>query len=342
MKPLDGIHHVTAMTSDAERIYTFFTAVLGMRLVKKTVNQDDVSAYHLFFADDEGRAGTDMTFFEFPAANRGRDGTDAIVTTSFRVADDAAIAYWLKRFNRFGVEHDDVRTLFGAKTLPFVDFDGQRYQLISDRFDTGVASGRPWKNGPVPHAYAITGLGPVVVRVSSFEEFKARLEDVYMFEETAVEGAFHLFETGRGGHGASIVVEDAPTLLPARQGIGSVHHVAFRVEDLDALKRWIERYRRFGIRHSGHVERYYFDSLYARAGKGVLFEIATDGPGFRIDEPYDTLGERLSLPPFLEAHRKAIERRLRDFDTGRSTRDFSKEDSFKLKGVNRLRRVEDT
>lgn len=145
MNQLKGIHHVSAVTSSAEKIYDFFTNVLGMRLVKKTVNQDDIRSYHLFFADDKGTPGTDMTFFDVPGYQKGSHGTNEIHKSSFRVPTDAALDYWLKRFDRLGVSHSGINETFGAKTLSFVDFDDQQYQLISDENDKGIASGTPWK-----------------------------------------------------------------------------------------------------------------------------------------------------------------------------------------------------
>lgn len=322
---LKGIHHVTAITSSAEKIYEFFTYVLGMRLVKKTVNQDDIQTYHLFFADDKGSAGTDMTFFDFPGIPKGVHGTNEIFKTSFRVPSDEALAYWVKRFDHYGVKHSGIKEMFGKKTLSFVDFDDQQYQLISDELDEGIESGTPWQKGPVPLEYAITGLGPIFIRVANFDYMKAVLEQALMFRETAKEGSYHLFEVGKGGNGASVIVEYNTILPTGRQGYGTVHHVAFRVEDRPVLEQWISRMRSFGFPTSGYVDRYFFESLYARVSPHILFEFATDGPGFMGDEPYETLGEKLSLPPFLEAKREEIENYVRPIDTVRSTKEFEKE-----------------
>ena len=325
MNELKGVHHVTAITSSAEKIYDFFTNVLGMRLVKKTVNQDDIQTYHLFFADDKGSAGTDMTFFDFPGIQKGVHGTNEIARTSFRVPSDAALAYWEKRFDRLKVKHTGIKAQFGKQTLSFVDFDDQQYQLISDEENTGIASGTPWQNGPVPLENAITGLGPVFIRIGDFDYFKEVLEKVLLFKETAQEEAFHLFEVGEGGNGASVIVEKNGSRAMAQQGFGTVHHVAFRVEDRAALEEWIERMNRIGLPTSGYVNRHFFESLYTRVAPGILFELATDGPGFMGDEPYETLGEKLSLPPFLEPKRDAIEKLVRPIDTVRSTQEFTKE-----------------
>jgi len=325
MNQLKGIHHVTAITSSAEKNYEFFTYVLGMRLVKKTVNQDDIQTYHLFFADDKGSAGTDMTFFDFPGMSKGVHGTNEIFKTSFRVPSDAALAYWAQRFDRLDVKHNGIAVQFGKKTLSFVDFDDQHYQLISDEFNQGVESGTPWQRGPIPLEYAITGLGPVHIRIANVDSFKEMLEKDLLFKETAKEGAYRLFEVGEGGNGASVIVEYNAVLPPSRQGYGTVHHVAFRVEDRSVLNEWIERLGNHGFQTSGYVNRHFFESLYARVAPQILFEFATDGPGFMGDEPYETLGEKLSLPPFLEPQRAQIEKLVRPIDTVRSTKELVKE-----------------
>ncbi len=325
MKQLKGVHHVTAITSSAEKIYQYFTEILGLRLVKKTVNQDDIQTYHLFFADDRGNAGTDMTFFDFRGIQKGVHGNNEIVKTSFRVPNDEALGYWLERFNRLKVTHTGIQEQFGKKSISFADFDDQQYQLISDELNKGVSSGTPWQNGPIPLEYAITGLGPVFLRVSNLEALKAMLEKVLQFRKTAVEGDFHLFEMGEGGNGASVIVEHNSTMPEARQGFGTVHHAAFRVADMEELKEWIDWLNQVRLPNSGFVDRFFFQSLYARVTPKILFEFATDGPGFMGDEPYETLGEKLSLPPFLEPQRAEIERAVRPIDTVRSTRQFIKE-----------------
>ncbi|WP_366249753.1 ring-cleaving dioxygenase [Terribacillus aidingensis] len=325
MNHLKGIHHVTAITSSAEKNYEFFTYVLGMRLVKKTVNQDDIQTYHLFFADDKGSAGTDMTFFDFPGIPKGTHGTNEIYKTSFRVPSDAALDYWVKRFDRLEVKHHGIKEQFGTKTLSFEDFDEQQYQLISDENDEGVASGTPWQNGPVPLEFAITGLGPIFVRTAHIDYFKEMLEKVLVFRPVAQEGSYYLYEVGEGGNGASIVLEHNTILPDGRQGFGTVHHAAFRVEDRAVLEEWIERMHSFQFQTSGYVDRHFFESLYSRVAPGILFEFATDGPGFMGDEPYETLGEKLSLPPFLEPKREQIEKLVRPIDTVRSTKQLEKE-----------------
>ncbi|MGG3498439.1 ring-cleaving dioxygenase [Peribacillus simplex] len=325
MNGLKGIHHVTAITSSAEKNYEFFTNILGMRLVKKTVNQDDIQTYHLFFADDVGGPGTDMTFFDFPGIPKGVHGTNEISKTSFRVPNDAALDYWVKRFDRLEVGNTGIQEQFGKKIISFVDFDDQQYQLISDENNEGIAAGIPWQKGPIPLEHAITGLGPIFIRIANFEYFKEMMEKVLLFKEIDTEGSFHLFEVGEGGNGAQVIVEHNSILPQARQGFGTVHHTAFRVEDRSVLEEWIKRMESFQFHTSGYVDRHFFESLYVRVAPQILFEFATDGPGFMGDEPYETLGEKLSLPPFLEPKRDQIEKLVRPIDTVRSNKEFIKE-----------------
>lgn len=325
MNGIKGMHHVTAITSSAEKNYEFFTYVLGMRLVKKTVNQDDIRTYHLFFADDKGNPGTDMTFFDFPGIPQGTHGTNEIAKTAFRVPSDAALDYWVKRFDRLDVQHDGIKEEFGVKTLSFSDFDDQKYQLVSDENNEGVEPGTPWQNGPIPLEYAVTGLGPIHVRIANFDYFKEMMEKVLQFKEIDQEDDHHLFEVGKGGNGARVVVEYNTVMPNAQQGYGTVHHSAFRVEDRSVLEEWIKRMDEFGFRTSGYVNRFYFESLYVPVAPQILFEFATDGPGFMGDEPYETLGEKLALPPKLEPKREQIEEFVRPIDTVRSTKTFEKE-----------------
>lgn len=312
---IKGIHHVTAMTSSAEKIYEFFTDILGLRLIKKTVNQDDIQTYHLFFADDLGSAGTDMTFFDFPGLPKGTKGTNTISRTSFRVKSDTSLNYWVDRFNKYGIDHGPIQERFGKKYLEFEDFDNQRYQLISDEQNHGVAAGVPWKKANVPAEHALIGLGPVFVTVTNFEHMQLVLSDVLDFKLVDAEGSFHLFEVGEGGNGASIIVEHREDLTEAQEGFGNVHHLALRVEDEDALRFWIDKIAKLHFPNSGFVERFYFKSDYFRAAPHILFELATDGPGFLEDETYEAAGEKLSLPPFLEGKRSEIEADVRPFDT---------------------------
>ncbi|MBJ8349208.1 MULTISPECIES: VOC family protein [Streptococcus] len=313
---LIGIHHVTAMTDDVERNYKFFTDILGMRLVKKTVNQDDIHTYHTFFADDLGSAGTDMTFFDFPDNPKGIRGTNSITRVGFRVPNDAALEYYLERFKEFGVKNDGIIDLLGHKALPFEEEDGQRYQLVSDEHNKGVAGGQPWKEGPVPTDKAIYGLGPIEITVSYYDDFKDFLMQVYEMRIAEEGDDYTLLEVGEGGHGGQVILRKDTESNQEVQGYGEVHHVSFRVKDGEAIRHWAKKYETLNIMNSGLVDRFYFEALYARVGH-ILIEISTDGPGFATDEPYETLGEILSLPPFLESQREMIENTIRPFNTKR-------------------------
>lgn len=315
-KSLLGIHHVTAITSSAEKNYKFITEILGMRLVKKTVNQDDIQTYHTVFADDRGNAGTDLTFFDFNGIPQLKKGTNQITRTGLRVPNDVALDYYENRFNENNVKHEGISELFGTKVLKFEDFDGQRFQLFSDENNTGVEAGIPWQNSPVPTDKAVYGLGPIEITVSYFDEFKGIMGQIYDFQEVIAEDDVAILEVGAGGNGGRIILRKDEASPVGMQGYGDVHHVSFRVKDNDALLEWEDIYNKVGIGHSGNVDRFFFKALYARIGH-ILIELSTDGPGFMGDEPYETLGEKLSLPPFLESKREHIESQIRPFDTSR-------------------------
>lgn len=326
MNKIHGIHHATLMTSDAVKIYEFFTYTLGMRLVKKTVNQDDINTYHLFFADDKGQAGTDVTFFDFLGNPKAQKGTDEIAKTGLRVATNEAIEYWLKRFDYLKVTHHGITTLFNRKVLFFEDFDDQEYFLISDEGIDGIKAGEPWHKGPIPDEYAIIGLGPIYFRVSDQHRFNHILTNHLGFKLIEEQDHQYLYEVEPGGNGASVMVEKTTGLPQGRQGDGAIHHVAFRVNEKSDLDAWISYLNKQGYRHSGHVDRFYFESLYTRMYPNMLFEFATDGPGF-IDgyETYENLGETLALPPRFKDNREWIEQQVRMFDTTRSNKKFVKE-----------------
>lgn len=326
MEKLLGIHHVTAITSSAEKIYEFFTDVLGLRLVKKTVNQDDINTYHLFFADDLGSAGTDMTFFDFRGIGKKTDGTNQISRTSFRVPDDKALEYFLKRFDKYNVKNDGIKEMFNKKVLMFSDFDDQLYMLISDENNKGVSSGTPWLKGPVPNEFAITGLGPAFIKVNDLNEMNFILEKVLFMKKTATQDNYHLYEMGEGGSGASVIIELDESKYNSMQGFGSVHHLAFRAKDEAVLRDWINYMKELKIPNSGFVDRFYFKSLYVRLYQNILFEFATDGPGFIDDEEdYEILGETLALPPKFRDKRSYIEKIVRHIDTKRSDKVYKKE-----------------
>jgi glyoxalase family protein len=311
---LTGIHHLTAITADAPGNNRFYTETLGLRRVKKTVNQDDTSAYHLFFADGAGSPGTDLTFFDWPVG-RERRGTNAISRTGLRVAEDS-LDYWTGRLHDAGLTHGDVTQIDGRAALDFEDPEGQRFRLTADV----AGAAHPWDRSAVPEQHQIRGLGPITISVPQLAPTEAvltHLMNMRLVRDYASpdgSGHVHVFEMGAGGPAAEVHVAVQPDLPVARQGAGAVHHVAFRVPDKAALGQWAARLNALRMPSSGEVERYYFRSLYFREPGGNLFELATDGPGFAVDEPFETMGESLSLPPFLEPRRAAIEAGLKPLD----------------------------
>ncbi|SDK18738.1 ring-cleaving dioxygenase [Sediminibacillus albus] len=319
---IKGIHHVSAITANAKNNYRFYTNVLGLRLVKKSVNQDDTSMYHLFYADEKGNPGTDLTFFEIPRAGHTYAGNNSISVTSLRVKDDQALSYWKERFAEYQVDHDEIIEQFGRKVLYFRDPEEQRLVLVSDENNQGVAGGTPWEKSPVPRDKGVLGLGPAKLTVPHADRTINVLTSILGFEKigsypSTVEGnaAIQVFSTAEGGTGAEIHVEERTDVPKERPGRGSVHHVAFRVDNEDELAHWEEKIKQARFPNSGQVDRYYFRSLYFREPNGILFELATDGPGFTTDEAFDHLGESVALPPFLESRRSEIEARLKPLDT---------------------------
>ncbi len=311
---LGGIHHLTAVTAQASRNHAFYTRTLGMRLVKKSVNQDDVSAYHLFYADGAASPGSDLTFFDWPAAREKR-GTHSIVRTGLRVASEASLKWWAARFAAEAVTQETIATRDGRPTLDFEDFEGQRFSIVVDAAPREPA--RPWAKSPVPAEHQILGLGPITLSVPKLEPTDRVLTSVmnlrrvrdYVLGGTMV----HVYEMGAGGPAAELHVAVQPELPIVRPGAGGVHHVAFRTT-LAEYDAWAERLQSLGVPSSGPVDRYYFKSLYFREPNGILFELATDEPGFAVDEPMESLGEKLALPPFLEGRRKEIEAGLKPLE----------------------------
>ena len=313
---LTGIHHLTAITANAPANKRFYTETLGLRLVKRTVNQDDTSAYHLFYADGEATPGTDLTFFDWPVAPERR-GTNSISRTGLRVSSEKSLDYWAERLGDSAMTTGEITTLDGRAGLDFEDAEGQRFRLVEDG---GTGAAHPWEESPVPADHQIRGLGPITISVTNFaatETVLTRVLNMHQVRDYASpdgEGQVHVFSMGEGGPAAELHVAVQPNLPIARQGAGAVHHVAFRTPDVPAMHNWTARLSEFRIPSSGEVERFYFRSLYFREPNGILFEIATDGPGFAVDEPLESLGERLALPPFLEGRRASIEAGLKPLD----------------------------
>jgi glyoxalase family protein len=315
---LKGIHHVTAVTAQIAQNLDFYTRVLGLRLVKKSVNQDDVSAYHLFYADKVGSPGTDMTFFDWPHMDADRRGTDSITTTAFRVNGRGALDYWQERLVAHGLVQHGIENFAGRGILRFEDPEGQRLALVDD--GGAPYEGEIWDGSDVPVEHAIRGFYAVMLSVPMLNRTHLILTQVLKLREAQRAaypggGEAVIYEMGAGDPGRELWLLEEPNMPAARLGAGGVHHVAFRVGDDAEQAYWRERVQKIGLRASPVVDRFYFRSIYFRISNGILFEIATDGPGFAADEAPEALGEMLALPPFLEPRRAEIEAGLKPLDT---------------------------
>lgn len=313
-----GIHHVTAVTGHASSNVAFYTKILGLRLVKKTVNQDVTSSYHLFYGDEVGHPGTEMTFFDWPDIPSHIPGVGDISAITFMVPDRAALDWWGVHFDTEEVDHGAVEQRSDRGVVPFVDREGQRLELVAG----GVGTVTPWKESPIPADVAIRGLGAVTLTVNALQPTARLLTEMLGFQQTG-EYRFpdnpsrqaQIFSTGSGGLGAEVHIEVRPDLPRAQVGIGGVHHCAFRTPDEEQHKAWQQKLAGAGVAVTPVIDRYYFKAMYFREPGGVLFEIATDGPGFTGDEDVAHLGERLSLPPFLEPRRAEIEAQLHPIES---------------------------
>lgn len=311
---LTGLHHITAITGQASQNVDFYTQVLGLRLVKKTVNQDDVSAYHLFYGDSRGNPGTEVTFFDWPHLVKNRNGAGSIARIDLRVPSREALQWWAERLSEFEVQNSGVVEEGGQERVFFSDLEGMELSLANDG---GAPGGDPWERSPVPVEMGIRGLHAARLMVHNLEPTARMLTQVLGFvqaREYLVEGdprrRVVVFASGDGGPGREIHVEAGPHLVPGRLGRGGVHHIAFRTPDGEEQLAWQQRIASAGVGVTPVIDRYYFKSIYFREPGGILYEIATDGPGFDTDEDIEHLGERLALPPFLEPQREAIEAQL--------------------------------
>jgi glyoxalase family protein len=299
---LDGIHHITAITGDAHRNVDFYARVLGLRLVKKSVNQDDPTVYHLFYGDEHAQPGLDLTFFEYPGAAPGRAGDGMIYRIVWRVAGENAFDFWAERLAGEGI-----RTERHANGLRFADPEGLEHELlVADAADEPLIAEHP----EVPAEYALQGFHAVRAYASDPERSQGLL-DALGFEAAEGEG----YEA-RGPRRGSLYVYDSPPAERGIPGAGTVHHVAWASEDEDH-EPWRDRVAAGGGRPTPVIDRHYFRSIYFREPSGVLFEIATRSPGFTVDEPLEHLGEKLSIPPFLEHRREEIEATVRPLENPR-------------------------
>jgi len=327
-----GIHHVSAITGQAAANVRFYTQVLGLRLVTKTVNQDDPSSYHLFYGDETGSPGTDLTFFDIPRARRLRPGPGLITGTSLRVRGREALEAWARRLDDHDVRRTPMHRRAGRPALTLFDEEKQTIHLVDDSDDVDrLPDTSPWADGPVPLDQAIHGLGPVEITVSDLDATREALTEVFGFREgrsynvegkgaagedlEAVmkpSGPAVVFETGPGGVSAEVHVIEQADADPGWLGKGGVHHFALRTPNGDTIRQWRERIDRAGLNPSPVIDRHYFESVYTREPGGTLIEIATDtGTPFPVEE---AAAGTVTLPPKLEPRRDEIEAQLTPLD----------------------------
>jgi glyoxalase family protein len=301
-----GIHHITSLASDPQRNLDFYTGFLGLRLVKQTVNFDAPDVYHLYYGDETGTPGTILTFFPFPDAVRGKRGAGEISAIAFTVPV-GSFDSWIERLSRKGLPFQGPETRFAEKLISFEDPDGMVVELVED---TGTGGKAAWSGSPVDQASAIGRFHGVTIRHRSAGPTTSFLLEGMGFTGAGSEGQRARFLGGNPGSQGVVDVIDDPSAPMARQSAGSVHHIAWRVKDDAEQLEWQKGLPRRGANPTAVMDRCYFHSIYFREPGGVLFEMATDPPGFSIDEPVDSLGSRLRLPSWLEGQRQLIERHL--------------------------------
>jgi glyoxalase family protein len=301
-----GIHHVTAIAGDAQENLDFYVGVMGMRLVKRSINQDDPGTYHLFYADGAGTPGTDLTFFPWPAMEPGRLGIGITVEVPFAIPT-GSLSYWQERFASKGVEHGKTETRFGETTLPFTDPHGLRLALVETDDPREFV---PWEGSPVPPEHQLRGMHSARLWERNLAATEHVLTKEMGFTLLGTEDGWHRYGVEGGGSGKLVDIKELPTERRGSWGTGSVHHVAWRVRDAEEEMQVRTTLERAGLRPTPPIDRFWFQSVYFKEPGGVLFELATDGPGFHRDEDMERLGEQLILPPWYESQRALIEAAL--------------------------------
>ncbi|MCE5200690.1 MAG: ring-cleaving dioxygenase [Armatimonadota bacterium] len=302
-KSIIGLHHVTAIAGDPQRNVDFYAGVLGLRLVKLTVNFDDPGTYHLYFGDETGRPGTILTFFPWPGAQKGLQGTGQVTTVSFAIPE-GAMDYWIDRLRNAAVDYDGPFDRFEEEVISFNDPDGLQLELVTH---PGIKTGNPQHGGPVPTEKAIQGFYGITISEEGYERTAGLLTATLGFKQTKEIGSRFRYEIGEGGSGTIVDVQCLPSWHRGVVAVGTVHHVAWRTHTDEEQREWREEIVEKGYNVTPIIDRRYFHSIYFREPGGVLFEIATDPPGFAIDEPVEQLGTHLMLPPWLEPNRNKIE-----------------------------------
>jgi glyoxalase family protein len=298
-----GIHHITAICGEPQTNIDFYAGLLGLRLVKKTVNFDDPKTYHLYYGNGVGTPGTILTFFPWPGAAPGRLGTGQVTATSFAIPA-GAIPFWTDRLSNSGIQFEGPVSRFGEDVLSFADPDGLQIELIAS---ANIDPSRAYGEGSIPLEYAIHGFHSATLSEEGFQQTSSLLTETLGFRQLAQDGSRFRFSIGAGGPGAIVDVLVAPDEPSGRIGAGSVHHIAWRTPDDPQQLEWLKELTNLGYNASPVMDRKYFHSIYFREPGGILFEIATDAPGFAVDEPLDQLGLNLVLPPWLEKVRSQIE-----------------------------------
>src|SRR5438874_1757461 len=301
---IPGLHHVTAIASDPQRNLDFYAGVLGLRFVKRTVNFDDPSTYHFYFGDARGTPGTILTFFAWPGARRGIRGTGQIEAPAFAVPPDS-VSYWLDRFKEHHVPAEKTSARFGEEVLRFADPDGLVIDLIATISSAGF---EPWTDSTVPVDHSLRGFHGVSIALEGYEQTAKLMTETFGYRLVEqLNNRFRLAAPSEAGAGRIVDLLCRPDGSPGRAAAGSVHHIAFRARDDAEQLVWRERLVDLGYNVTPVIDRTYFHSIYFREPGGVLFEIATDPPGFTLDESLEELGNQLRLPPWLEATRSQIE-----------------------------------
>ncbi|MGH0633092.1 ring-cleaving dioxygenase [Bacillus pacificus] len=308
MYEIKGHHHISMVTKNANENNHFYKNVLGLRRVKMTVNQDDPSMYHLFYGDKTGSPGTELSFFEIPLVGKTYRGTNAITRIGLLVPSEESLHYWKERFETFDVKHSEITTYANRPALQFEDAEGLRLVLLVSNGEK-VEHWETWEKSEVPAKHQIQGMGSVEMTVRRLDKMASTLTEMFGYTEVSRSEEEAIFQSIKGEAFGEIVVKylDGPTEKPGR---GSIHHLAIRVKNDAELAYWEEQVIQRGFQSSGIIDRFYFKSLYFRESNGILFEIATDGPGFTVDGDVEHLGEKLDLPPFLEDQRAEIEANL--------------------------------
>ena len=309
MKKIKGHHHISMITKKGQQNNQFYVKVLGLRRVKKTVNQDDPSMYHLFYGDLTGSAGTELSFFEMPMAGNTKRGTNSITRIGLLVPSYDSLLYWKERFSLLDVKHGELTKYAGRDALHFEDTEGLRLVLLNNNDDKVPAFWQSWDDSIVVEEHRILGMGAVEMTVQSLDSLANTLENLFGFELAARNANEAIYQSVKGQSFGEIVIvqKDGPKEKP---GKGSVHHLAIRVKDGEELREWHQRIHEYGFEVMKITDRFYFESLYFREENGILFELATDGPGFTVDSTIESLGKELDLPPFLEGKRSEIEAKL--------------------------------